>query len=54
MGSKRPKPHFTEGFAFSKRPKRLIWDAWKSGFQLVFTGLGTLVRLEKKRLRRVV
>jgi len=27
MGSKRPKPHFTEVFAFSKRPKGLIWDA---------------------------
>jgi len=47
MGSKRPKPHFTEVFAFPKRPKGLVWDAWKSGFQLVFTGLGTLGGMTK-------
>jgi len=41
----RTKPHFTEAFWFSKRTKRRIWYACKSGFRLVFTGLGTLVRL---------
>jgi hypothetical protein len=28
----------------------LVWDAWKSGFQLVYTGSGTLVRLEETPL----
>jgi len=46
MGSKRPKPHFTEVFAFPKRPKGLVWDAWKTGFQLVYSGSGRLLTVK--------
>ena len=52
-GIQRPKPHFTEVFAFSKRPKGLVWDAWESGFQPVFTGLGTLGRVAKNAAEKV-
>ena len=32
-------------FAFLKRPRKGVWDAWRGGFGPMFIGLGTLVRL---------
>ena len=51
-GSKRPKPHFTEVFAFSKRDICSICHAWKSGFRLVYTGVVTLGRLAETSLKK--
>jgi hypothetical protein len=42
---KRPKPMFAGFFAILKRPKASQWDALKSEFGSMFTGLGTLGRL---------
>jgi len=42
LASNRPKPHFTEVFSFSNRPKRPFSSDEKQGFHAVSTGSGTI------------